>query len=31
VRKIVKGKDDSKPRNADARAKVYVLVIIDKG
>jgi len=31
VRKIVKGKDDSKPWNADARAKVCVLVIIDKG
>jgi DNA-directed RNA polymerase len=28
---IVKGKDDSKPWNADARAKVCVLVIIDKG
>jgi len=31
VRKIVKAKDDSKPWNADARAKVCVLVIIDKG
>jgi DNA-directed RNA polymerase len=31
VRKIVKWKDDSKPCNADARAKVCVLVIIDKG
>ncbi|KAG6741895.1 hypothetical protein POTOM_055175 [Populus tomentosa] len=31
VRKIVKGKDDSKPWNADARAKVCVLIIIDKG
>ena len=30
VRKIVKGKDDSKPWNADARAKVCVLAIIDK-
>jgi hypothetical protein len=28
---IVKGKDDSKPWNADARDKVCVLVIIDKG
>ena len=31
MRKIVKGKDDSKPWNADARAKVCVLVIVDKG
>ena len=31
VSKIVKGKDDSKPWNADARAKVCMLVIIDKG
>ena len=30
MRKIVKGKDDSKPWNADARAKVCVLVIIDQ-
>jgi len=30
MRKIVKGKYDSKPWNADARAKVCVLVIIDQ-